>query len=90
MVVGLSVREGKLGCVTRELWIHEHLLDWCIVCLGLVNRLWCHCEHGMAWHGVVWCGVALLICVTKHYVDMKIMSIRIQAWEGDSPMGVLS
>lgn len=44
----------------------------------------------MAWHGVVWCGAVSLICVTMYYIDMKIMSIRIKACEGDLPMGAIS
>ena len=60
-------------------------LAWCIVCLALVNRLWCQHEHGMAW-----CDVVLFICVTKHYVDMKIMSIRLKAYEGNLPVSALS
>ena len=39
---------------------------------------------------MVWCGVVSLICMTKHYVDMKIMSIGIKACEGNLPVGVIS
>ena len=44
----------------------------------------------MAWHGVVWWGVVSLICVTKHYVDMKIMSLGKKPYDGDLPLGILS
>ena len=40
--------------------------------------------------GMVWYGEVLLVCVTKHYVDMIIMSIRLKAEEGSYPVSVLS
>ena len=44
----------------------------------------------MARYGMVWFGAVSLVCVTKHYVDMRITSIRIKACEGNVPVGVLS
>ena len=75
MVVGRCTG-SKIGMRDEGLLIHEHILAWCMVCLGLVDRL--SANVSMAWHGVVWCGAVSLTCVTKHYVDMTIMSIGIK------------
>ena len=79
--------EAKLGCVTKNYWFMSIYLAWCLVCLGLVNRLFANVS--MAWHGMVWCGAVSLFCVTKHYVDMKIMSICIKDCDCNLPVSVL-
>ena len=87
MVVG-KCTGSKVGMRAEGLLIHEHILAWCLFCLGLSNRLCVAREHGMAWCRVVSCGIVNLR--DEALCRYEIMSIRTKACEGNLPVGVLS